>query len=97
MPNMFSDAKGIAITGGRFMNVEGGDINHVQYNFNMAGSVEDRHTRAMEVLRQNIASGAFHDSAERFDPPKCHPRTRQATIQKIIEWIEDPDNLQYFL
>ncbi|KAF8955636.1 hypothetical protein BDZ97DRAFT_260710 [Flammula alnicola] len=97
MATMFPDAKGIAITGGRFTNVEGGDVNHVQYTFNMAGNADDSHARAMEILCQNIASGAFHDSAERFDPPKCHPDTRQAIVKKIMDWIEDPDNLQYFL
>ncbi|KAF8961961.1 hypothetical protein BDZ97DRAFT_1165915 [Flammula alnicola] len=51
----------------------------------------------MEILRQHIASGAFHDSAERFDPPKCHPQTRQAIIKKIMDWIEDPENLRHFL
>ncbi|KDR72164.1 hypothetical protein GALMADRAFT_20249, partial [Galerina marginata CBS 339.88] len=37
------------------------------------------------------APGAFHDSRERleYDPPKCHPETRVAVIQAIIDWIED--------
>ncbi|KDR72170.1 hypothetical protein GALMADRAFT_20059, partial [Galerina marginata CBS 339.88] len=35
--------------------------------------------------------GAFHNSRERleYDPPKCHPETRLAVIQAIIDWIED--------
>ncbi|KDR78527.1 hypothetical protein GALMADRAFT_29439, partial [Galerina marginata CBS 339.88] len=38
-----------------------------------------------------IAPGAFHNSRERleYDPPKCHPDTRVAVIQAIIDWIED--------
>ncbi|KAF8154716.1 hypothetical protein B0H34DRAFT_676441 [Crassisporium funariophilum] len=31
------------------------------------------------------APGAFHDSGERFDPPKCHPNTREAVISKVVE------------
>ncbi|KDR68995.1 hypothetical protein GALMADRAFT_77862, partial [Galerina marginata CBS 339.88] len=30
---------------------------------------------------------AFHDSAERGDPPKCHPNTRVAVTEKIMSWI----------
>ncbi|KDR68564.1 hypothetical protein GALMADRAFT_27796, partial [Galerina marginata CBS 339.88] len=37
----------------------------------------------------HIAIGAFHNSAERYDPPKCHPNTRVAVVQDIIDWIED--------
>ncbi|KDR78452.1 hypothetical protein GALMADRAFT_23036, partial [Galerina marginata CBS 339.88] len=35
--------------------------------------------------------GAFHNSRERleYDAPKCHPKTRVAVIQAIIDWIED--------
>ncbi|KIM39364.1 hypothetical protein M413DRAFT_38085, partial [Hebeloma cylindrosporum] len=30
---------------------------------------------------------AFHNSGERFDPPRCHPNTRMAVIDKIMNWI----------
>ncbi|KAF8961812.1 hypothetical protein BDZ97DRAFT_1663668, partial [Flammula alnicola] len=32
--------------------------------------------------------GAFHNSDERFDPPKCHPGTRVAVIKRIMDWVE---------
>ncbi|KDR78460.1 hypothetical protein GALMADRAFT_29026, partial [Galerina marginata CBS 339.88] len=43
------------------------------------------------LWREHIAPGAFHNSRERleYDPPKCHPDTRVAVIQAIIDWIED--------
>ncbi|KAF8955623.1 hypothetical protein BDZ97DRAFT_260466 [Flammula alnicola] len=94
---MFSEAQGIVVTGGRFMHVEGGDIHVHNNHFQGSGDVNAGHARAMEILRQNIASGAFHDAAERFDPPKCHPQTRKVIIEKIMDWIEDVDNLRYFL
>ncbi|KAF8967550.1 hypothetical protein BDZ97DRAFT_1803944 [Flammula alnicola] len=50
-----------------------------------------------DILRQNVAFGAFHNSAEQYDLPKCHPGTREAILMKITEWIEDPDNLRLFL
>lgn len=52
---------------------------------------------ALELLRKNIAPGAFHDSDERYDPPKCHPHTRQAVLKKILDWLDDPTNVQLFL
>ncbi|PPQ93364.1 hypothetical protein CVT25_014585 [Psilocybe cyanescens] len=40
-----------------------------------------------ERLQEYVAYGAFHDSGERFDPPKCHPNTRVAIINRIMDWI----------
>ncbi|PPQ86269.1 hypothetical protein CVT25_005511 [Psilocybe cyanescens] len=44
-----------------------------------------------EYLQEYVAHGAFHDSGERFDPPKCHPTTRVAIIKAIINWISGLD------
>ncbi|KAJ3508127.1 hypothetical protein NLJ89_g5923 [Agrocybe chaxingu] len=30
---------------------------------------------------------AFHNSGERYDPPRCHPRTRKAILEKIMSWV----------
>ncbi|KAF9482899.1 hypothetical protein BDN70DRAFT_781607, partial [Pholiota conissans] len=35
--------------------------------------------------------GAFHDSAERGDPPRCHKQTRTAILRQIMEWIRAPE------
>ncbi|PPQ91078.1 hypothetical protein CVT25_014711 [Psilocybe cyanescens] len=40
-----------------------------------------------EHLQEHVAHGAFHDSSERFDPPKCHHNTRVAIIKRITDWI----------
>ena len=40
----------------------------------------------MELLHQHIAPGAFHNSDERYDPPKCHPHTWRAILKKIMDW-----------
>ncbi|KDR68049.1 hypothetical protein GALMADRAFT_29211, partial [Galerina marginata CBS 339.88] len=31
---------------------------------------------------------AFHNSGHRFDPPKCHPKTRLKVLEKIHNWID---------
>jgi hypothetical protein len=51
----------------------------------------------MELLHQHIAPGAFHNSDERYDPPKCHPHTRKAVLKKIMDWVKDPNKLALFL
>jgi hypothetical protein len=43
-----------------------------------------------ELLLQNISMGAFHDAAERGDPPRCHPQTRIAIRAEIMEWVRAP-------
>ena len=43
-------------------------------------------------LLENIVPGAFHNSAERYDPPKCHPHTREAVLKRIMLWVDDPAN-----
>ena len=47
----------------------------------------------LEILEKCITPGAFHNSAERFDPPKCYPNTREAIKAKIEAWVKEcPEN-----
>ena len=41
----------------------------------------------IDVLLDASAPSAFHNSGERFDPPKCHPRTRIHILTKIMNWV----------
>ena len=43
----------------------------------------------MDTLERRIAPGAFHNSGEKFEPPKCQPRTRTAILSLIIAWLQD--------
>ncbi|PPQ95015.1 hypothetical protein CVT25_000478 [Psilocybe cyanescens] len=64
--------------------IEGSTFNTVTYrNQNAKGSI----IGGFERLQEYVAHGAFHDSAERFDPPKCHHNTRVAIINRITDWI----------
>ena len=40
-------------------------------------------------MRQHCALGALLDAKERFDPPQCAPKTREAIIKNIIDWVQD--------
>ena len=42
-----------------------------------------------DLLTKAIAESAFHDSEERFPPPKCYPNTREAILRNIMSWITD--------
>lgn len=39
------------------------------------------------ILLEKIAHGAFHDSAERGDPPRCHAHTREVILGEIMQWV----------
>jgi len=52
----------------------------------------------MDRLEIATAPGAFHNSLERFDPPKCHPHTREAVREKILDWaMKKVDNEAFIL
>jgi hypothetical protein len=51
----------------------------------------------MEHLERYMASGAFHNSDERYDPPKCHLHTRRAVPKKMMDWVKDADKVALFL
>ncbi|TFK43931.1 hypothetical protein BDQ12DRAFT_675820 [Crucibulum laeve] len=61
------------------------------HNFIINGGTftENNNVNGLHMLYGFVASGASHDSAERYPPPKCHPETRQAILADILEWIED--------
>ena len=43
----------------------------------------------LHILRQGVSFGAIHDSAEHYPAPNCHPDTRKAVRQIILDWIRN--------
>jgi len=41
----------------------------------------------MDRLEEAAVPGAFHNSLQRCDPPKCHKHTREAVLNKIMDWV----------
>ena len=41
----------------------------------------------MDRLEEAAVPGAFHNSLQRCDPPRCHKHTREAILNKIMDWI----------
>ncbi|KAF5325456.1 hypothetical protein D9619_009536 [Psilocybe cf. subviscida] len=58
-------------------------------------NIDQRQTQksAIDRLQDAVAHTAFHNSGERFDPPRCHPNTRVAVRDKIEKWAlrTDPE------
>ena len=50
-----------------------------------------------ERLQMAVASAAFHNSAQRLDPPKCHANTREAVLRSIMDWIMNDANRQTWI
>ena len=44
-------------------------------------------TEGLHILRLGVSLGAIHDSSERYPAPNCHPDTRKAVRQIILDWI----------
>ncbi|KAJ7506171.1 hypothetical protein B0H11DRAFT_2272374 [Mycena galericulata] len=62
-----------SINGGTFI---GGNVNNIQ------GHGET----GLHILHRAIAGDAFHDSAERYPQPQCHPDTRTKMLDVLQRW-----------
>ncbi|KAJ2936807.1 hypothetical protein H1R20_g256, partial [Candolleomyces eurysporus] len=58
------------------------------FNAPIAGGVNHYTSGAdvLQILYDHSATGAMHDSDERFPPPLCHPGTREAVVIRIKDW-----------
>ncbi|KAF8809938.1 hypothetical protein BYT27DRAFT_7187242 [Phlegmacium glaucopus] len=54
----------------------------------------NRTCRGMDLLMECVATDAFHNSDELYDAPKCHPHTRVAVLEDIMQWVEESELAQ---
>ncbi|KIM36349.1 hypothetical protein M413DRAFT_449226 [Hebeloma cylindrosporum] len=89
---MFANSRNVAITGGSFhLNVRQSSLDLGAIT---TGAGEGSDTGAypgLNILHRHVAAGALHDSANRSNPPKCHPDTRMAVLDDIIGWVRLED------
>ena len=52
--------------------------------------------KGLHILRLGVSLGAIHDSAERYPPPNCHPDTRKAVRQIILDWVHSGNSASSF-
>ena len=57
----------------------------------------DAHRKGIDRLMEAVSPNAFYDSDNRSDLPKCHPNTRVAVINKIIEWVTGMSDTNAFM
>ncbi|KAJ2929552.1 hypothetical protein H1R20_g7526, partial [Candolleomyces eurysporus] len=50
-----------------------------------------------DMLLNNVASNALHNSRARFDPPKCDEDTRVEVLNELTDWIQDREAPQRLL
>ncbi|KJA19303.1 hypothetical protein HYPSUDRAFT_204702 [Hypholoma sublateritium FD-334 SS-4] len=46
----------------------------------------------IDILVKASNPNAMHNSSARYDPPKCHPGTREAILEHIMQWIFGSDD-----
>jgi len=102
-----TNATNTSISGGNFVSVSMGDMNlghpiTIQRGMGLPShstqAVNITNRLGLDLLYQHTSPGAVHNSAERYDPPKCLPRTREAILQKIMEWVEmRAENMELFI
>ncbi|KJA20654.1 hypothetical protein HYPSUDRAFT_203626 [Hypholoma sublateritium FD-334 SS-4] len=69
----FENAHHFNISGSQFTN----------YVHNQQAAVKD----GFQILQEHVAPAAFHNSKERFNPPRCHERTREVILEELFDWI----------
>ena len=68
-------------------------IHHDGDTFNTSLSMAE----GLDILKQGVSLGAIHDSSERYPAPNCHPDTRKAIRQIILDWIRNESSASSFL
>ena len=102
MSSMFTP-QNLCISGGTFLL----NTNDAHYHGHRGAllSENDRHENSQsiksvegpDILHRATATCAFHNSEERFDPPKYHPNTRVAILNKIMKWIKREEDRDAFI
>ncbi|PPQ87780.1 LOW QUALITY PROTEIN: hypothetical protein CVT25_008824 [Psilocybe cyanescens] len=90
---MFQNSNNVWINGGTF--TEHNENHHAQSSEGMllprSLSIILKYNQCMNTaikrLLEASSLGALHNSGERFNPPKCHPNTRTAVLQKLMDWF----------
>ncbi|TFK73168.1 hypothetical protein BDN72DRAFT_855008 [Pluteus cervinus] len=78
------------------------DSNHIEYKTSIQNNIINTppapvDPSVIEILRNRVCAGAAFDSAERADPPRCHPDTRTAILQSGRSWIDALNVVFFFL
>ncbi|KAF9522989.1 hypothetical protein CPB83DRAFT_69141 [Crepidotus variabilis] len=70
-----------------FQNAQNCSITSSTINFHN----HDSRSSGIHLLSQTISTSAMHDSSARDPPPRCHPDTREAALDTIDAFVEEPE------
>ncbi|KAF8965748.1 hypothetical protein BDZ97DRAFT_754056 [Flammula alnicola] len=56
----------------------------------VVGMSTDPRRVIQKAFKDFHAPEASHDSSDVVDPPRCHPNTRAAILQKLARWARRP-------
>ncbi|CAA7264513.1 unnamed protein product [Cyclocybe aegerita] len=59
--------------------------------------IETTPSAGFKNWKEVIAPSAFHNSGERYEPPRCHPGTREAILEKIMSWVRGEIDVETFV
>ncbi|KAJ6504083.1 hypothetical protein C8R47DRAFT_1210176 [Mycena vitilis] len=69
-----------------------GSKTNINVNGNMNNNIHQGES-GFHILHRAIASDAFHDAAERYPQPRCHPETRTEILKDLYEWSNFGSNI----
>ncbi|KAJ6482427.1 hypothetical protein C8R45DRAFT_871202, partial [Mycena sanguinolenta] len=64
---------------------------HISISGNV-NQIQHHGEQGFHMLHRAAAADAFHDSAERFPQPRCHPETRTEMLENLWKWSSNTDS-----
>ncbi|KAJ6563851.1 hypothetical protein B0H19DRAFT_1284887 [Mycena capillaripes] len=91
----------MALSGNHHVHVSGGTFNNVaghlnQYQIN-GDFIQSKGDSGIHILRNHISAEVFHDSEQRYPPPRCHPYTRMEVRKLLESWMDDGTSTSMWL
>ena len=97
-----SNSSNVIVHGSTFNSVQGdfhihnGDSESGVHDFRSEEYPCQWPNEGLHYLKLGVSLGAIHDSAERSPAPNCHPDTRKAVRQIILDWILAESSISHF-
>ncbi|KAF8172102.1 hypothetical protein BJ912DRAFT_1047355 [Pholiota molesta] len=84
---------------GHHMLISGGQFIWAQTYNNYMIQKNDQiiNRKSFQYLCERVATSALHDSAQRVDPPRCHPNTREVVLRQIFDWMVSSNDREAWL
>ncbi|KAF5320818.1 hypothetical protein D9619_002239 [Psilocybe cf. subviscida] len=85
--SIFQGASNVSVLGGTFVATNTIQNSHISFGTMIHNDSASSLSSAYEKLSVVAAHAALHDSAARFNPPRCHRNTRERLLTRLELWI----------